>query len=362
MRLPDVDNFFKWNPVTRKIEIDYWKRSILPGWLLWDANQLQGAITIPSLASGLGVATSYFQRLNSISGQNGDLDTPFKASALVFEDSTDLTPNADFTVEMTEVGLSRAFQNAPVHIQTVAGTAQFPSILREPLFLPSHHAVSVKFKKISGGATTARLYFTGGNFYPWGPDLDVDPAGAAKLREVINAWYERKKYVQPYFLTTELPIVLTANQETNFLSKVGGDGHFEAFALAVYSTGDFQIEIQDIASNAVIMNSAISKNSGLGNAQTPTLFASSYLIPADSKINWKIKDLSNSGNTVWLTLQGRKIYAPFQDIDQVLNDTEVTLQTAQDLPAPASPEPFQPGMLQGMGSHGHRGHRGGRRR
>jgi hypothetical protein len=85
------------------------------------------------------------------------------------------------------------------------------------------------------------------------------------------------------------------------------------------------------------MNGALLSTSFVGNALLPTLFPVPYLIPAGSKLQINLLDTSGSTNTVWLTIQGRKIWAPLKHVDQVLRDTSIKTgmeQESQALPKP----------------------------
>lgn len=349
MRHDELDDFFQFNPQTLEYEPVLWRRSIIPAWLTFD-EYVTRSLPFTTAASGAPPkVTAFRQNRFSVQGIHADLLTPFLAESVVFEDSTDTTDLADFTVDIRGVGDAIRYMNAPVHIRNLAGTAQYPAILREQLFVPSGFSIQMLVEKITGGATTMRFYFAGSNFYPWGPDLDAYPEGSEALKKLVNRWMLRRKYVTPYWLSPDLsPLNFIGNDVQNALCKIGDDGHFEAFAIVAVSTGDFSIEIQDVRSKRQIMNAAISKNAGIGTAQKPTLFAVPYLMPSDSKLNLKVTDLSGTTNKVWITLQGRKIFAPLKDVQEVLRSTAVRTpaDNANDQWPATLPEEM---TLQGMG-------------
>jgi hypothetical protein len=128
-------------------------------------------------------------------------------------------------------------------------------------------------------------------------------------------------------------VALGANATGDFQAKIGDDGHFEAFGINAVSTGNFSLEILEIKTKQTLMNGAITQTNGIGNARFPGLFFKPYLIPAMYRLNFRVTDLSGAPNTIWLTMFGRKIFAEFKQLKQVVGKS-------QSRPLPYAPKTF----------------------
>jgi len=165
--LRNIDKYILWDEDRKQFLPVYWRREVLPKWLTFETTDVQGAYTV----NAAGVDTppvGFKQPYASVEGLDGGMGTPFEVRSLVFEDSTDGTANADFTVVLKDLGSVREFMNRPIHIRTLAGVAQTPALLREPYMFLSQRNVSATFAKVSGGATTVRLYMVGAEYFPSG--------------------------------------------------------------------------------------------------------------------------------------------------------------------------------------------------
>lgn len=339
--LRQIDKFVQWNPKTNRYDPVLWRRELLPSWLTIRDTDATLPITIPAPGSSTPPLT-IFQPYASVNGADAGFGTPFEVRSIVYEDSGDGTPAADFSVFLKEVGEARQFMNQPVHIRTIAGTGQLPAILREPYMFPSQHNISAQFVKQSGGSTTARFYLCGAQYFPWSPMMIQYPAQKKQLTDLLSKWMNRRKYVTPFWLTTDNPggsVTISANSTNNsFTAKIGDDGHFEAFGLCAISTGDFSLQITEAKTNQRLMSGTISRISAMGDARFPTIFPSAYLLPAGYRLQFLFNDLSGGQNTIWLTLFGRKIYAPITQVKEVLHATAVP--TPADTPSLMVPAPL----------------------
>jgi hypothetical protein len=231
--------------------------------------------------------------------------------------------------------------NKPIHIRTLAGTAQNPAILREPMFLPSNHKVSAYFNKIAGAATTIRMFLIGAQYHPWAPDLMRKPNSDTKLRQTIAKWNEHRKFVHPYWATVETDMGvanLLAGATADFDIKVGAEAHFEVFTLTAISTGNFAWALSDAKTHQTLMNGQATLTNSLGDAQFPTMLPTAYLVPAGQRLRLNLTDLSAAPNAVYFTLAGRLIYAPFKDIGDVVMQPSVN--TPADSPSQIVPRPM----------------------
>lgn len=328
----DVDKFFHWDEQMQRFSPQWWRADLQPFWLYFSA--LLGAN--PKVINAAPASTpsgSYIVPYTSNQGADNWLGNPMEVRTLLFEDSTDGTPAANWVVRLKQVGENRDLMNAPVHIRTLASDAQFPTVLREPLFLPSQSSIECQMQKISGGATTARLYLAGCQYYSWSPDLLAFPQAREHVHERIRKLMTRRLSVHPYWLTVENgPIALAPNATGLSLIRPGEGSQFEAFTFNCVSTGNFECEIKEVRSGQTLMNGLITRNNSFGDYQFPTILPCKYLIPGGNYLSLRFTDLSGAPNIIWFTIAGRKIYAPIKSIDGARRDLDV-------VPVPADTAP-----------------------
>jgi hypothetical protein len=343
--LRNIDKFLRWDNAQQMYFPNYFRKEILPKWLGFDSADLQAPNGLLPIAGG-GANTprvGFKQPYASVEGLDGNLGTPFEVRSIVFADSIDGTAVADFTVRLEEMGEVRQLMNRDVHIRTFAGVAQTPALLREPYMFLSQHNISAQFNKTSAGATNCRMFLCGAEYFPWSPEFIRRKRASEQLRSLIGKWMERRKYVTPFWLTTETPIDLAPNATGEFYLKIGDDGHFEGFTLARVSTGDFSWELSEPKTQQTIMNGTCTVANGLGDANFPTILPSAYLVPAGYRLRLQVTDLSGTNNEIFFTIAGRKIYAPFKQVGEVLAQTAIkpsAVPTPADTPAQIVPAPL----------------------
>lgn len=342
--LRDIDKFIEWDPGLRIYKPVFWRRNLLPYQLGFVETDVAFNQPFTIAAAGTPTRPVHFkQPYSSVEGLDSNLGNPLAIQSIVFADSTDGTANADFTVMLKEIGESREFMNREVHIRTIAGTAQQVGLLREPYFFPSQHTIQAQFRKIAGGAVNMRMYFNGAQYYPWDPNFMLKPKDKGEIMSRIEAWMHRRRYISPYWLTTDVPVALGANATGDFQAKVGDDGHFEVFGLTAVATGNFDLEVSEVKTKQTLMNGAITQTNGIGNARFPTIFFKSYLVPAGYRLNCRITDLSGAPNAIWLTMFGRKVYVPFKRLEEVLGQSQPVItgvRTMVDSPTLMVPKPI----------------------
>lgn len=336
-----VDKFFRFNPATRRVELQMWRKEMLPCWLgLSQADVPNGLYTLPAAGTTPPLAC-FKQPYYSMGGADGGVGTPFEARTLLFEDSTQGTASADYKASFNMLGDTRLMMNRPIHIRNLFGTAQLPALLREPLFIPSQAELQIAFSG-QAAASTLRPYLGGVQYYTWAPQFRQYPQERERMLTTVKKWLERRKYVWPYWLTTSEDVVLSANAVADFDTLIGDEGHFEVFTMCAVSTGEFAIQITEVQSGQTIMNGRVTQTAGIGTAQYPTIFPTPYMLPAGLRVRFTIENLTGAPNTVALALAGRKIYAPFKDIDDVLKDTQIEpgVPTPADVDTPFVPQPM----------------------
>lgn len=311
MLLRRVDKYMEWSAQRNQYVPTYWRREILPCWLTLNEIDVPGG-TLPIVAApAVGNPRAFKQPYYSCEGLDQNMGTPFEVQSLVFADLIEGTAVANFTVLLKEVGEVRELMNRPCHVRTVFGTGQTPALLREPYYFPSQHNISIQATKISGGATSARFYLVGNQYYPWSPEFLRKPESFAQLKGLIQRWLKRRKSITPYWLTTDTPVDLTAGQTAEFSAKVGDDGSVELFTLAAVATGNFQLQVSEVKTKQLLMNAFITQQNGIGTANFPTLLPVAYMLPAGYRLRIVIHDVSGAPNSVFLTFGGRKVYKGF---------------------------------------------------
>ncbi len=228
---------------------------------------------------------------------------------MVFADATD-GASAAWTLQLKDF-CGRELMNRPIHIRAIAGTAQQPALIYEPLFVKSRETIYVQLQKLTGG--TASIFF-------YMPGLLYDPQSAIpnqkEIEDYVKKRTEFRKYVYPYWQTTETDVVLTSNSTNNEFDIMMGE-NFEAFNITAVSTGNFAFKLTDVRSGQELMNGKVTQTNGMGNAQNPFKFNASYLILAGTRLRYSFDDLSGSTNTIYIAMQGRRINAPVADFKEV---------------------------------------------
>lgn len=228
----------------------------------------------------------------------------FEGNYLMFEDSTDGTAAANWTVNFVDYA-GRYLMNFPCHVRTVFGTAQNPAYIREPLLLFSREKLGIQMFKISGGAVSVRLN---------GGGVQYNPTIIKQQKFVddrIRKWQNRRQSIFPYWLTPLNPVVMGASGTTIIDVKIGQTIQF--FTMANVSTGDYALSITEVRSGQTLCNGQWSSTNGIGDAAFPWIFDRPYLVKEGGRLRFTFTDLSGAPNNAFLTIAGRKIMVPVVD-------------------------------------------------
>ncbi len=318
-----VDKFIRINPQTKLFEPNWMWRDVIPFFLGPNTAIVTGAIP---LTSGNPTKTVPYKLPHSSLGYDDAVGNPLKINEISFTDSVGIASaeNGGFTVFLTDMGDERQYMNFPVHATTFAGTGQLAARLTEELFLPTRHQLNMTFNKITGFADkNVNVFFAGQSFDTWSSNLQKYKDDHANMIAMINKGLERRKYVTPYWLTTDGGVVaVPANQTVEVDTLVGSEGHFEATHImrAIYgndlTTGAFELELINPQTRQSLMNGKIHSYM-IGDAQNPQPFPCPFIVPAGQLLRFKITDLSGSANNVYITLRGMKIRAEFKSRAEV---------------------------------------------
>lgn len=362
MREPNsIDDYVRMNPKTGLFEPVWMWRAVLPFWLGPDPQQSNvDPIVINAAGTKTKPITYKLPHSSQSLDRGGDMmssvGNPLMINRLVYEDITDGTPSANWTIFMEDLGEQLRYMNFPVHIRTFAGgingltspLGMLPALLAEPLFLPTRHNLMTTFDKISGAAVNARFFPVGGIFDTWSTCLLGHDEDKLALLALIQKLLERRKQIYPYWFTTDGgPLVVPSGQTVQQDITVGDDGHFEATDIMAVSMntvnpGAFEVEFYNPDTRQTLMNGRI-QSSMIGDAFNPQPFPASMIFTAGSTVRFIVKDLAATGNdnTVYLTLRGRRIRAPLKSIEEVKRDLHVPMPQHMQARLPQQPNVFQ---------------------
>ncbi len=334
MREPNaVDKFIRINTNTKLIEPNWMWRDVLPFSMGPDAAYNATGVVVMNSASPVVVP---YKLPHSSLGFDDAVGSPLQINQIVQTGSGQTNPQ--YTVFVTDMGEQRQYMNFPIHVETFAGSGQLSSRLTEELFLPTRHQLMVTFQKIAGESVTTQLYFMGKYFDTWSSNLQKYDLDHKAMVDMINKALERRKYVTPYWLTTENGVVVVpANQTVEVDTLIGDEGHFECTHILRKFTGGsatnspFELELINPQTRQSIMNGRIHSYM-IGNAYNPQPFPAPFILPAGQILRFRITDLSGSTNNVYLTLRGMRIRAVFKSRMEVEKELGINKHTSAQKP------------------------------
>jgi hypothetical protein len=315
---------FEWSAQERRMRLVQWRRGILPSWFYFDVTGVQGPLPVP--AWPVPAAPAHFIVPYHGGERDDGLGTPFEARYIMYTAGSvpGATAAANMWVRLTDPGSARYLMNRWIHIRNLAGTAQLPFRLREPLFIPSRRSVLVEVQGLDLEQTTLRMYLFGARYFPWAPEV---PNDGAEVKALVRRWLNRRQYVVPYWLTTDDDDVhLAGNGTTTAWCKNGDEAHLELFGITAVSlagTG-FGLDVTEAETGNTLANGQFTDANAVGTGTLPYLFPVPYLLPAGYRLKVIVTDLGGRENIVKLAFFGRRIYAPLRQVQQVLKDTVVS--------------------------------------
>lgn len=337
MREPNaVDQFIRINPQSNMLEPNWMWRDILPFSLGPDAAQFQSGAVALNSASPVVVP---YKLSHSSLGYDDAVGSPLEINQIV-QTNDSAQSNPQFTVFVSDMGDQRQYMNAPIHVDTFAGSGQLSARLTEPLFVPTRHQLAVQFQRIGNSNIQAQLYFLGKLYDTWSSNLQKYDLDHKEIIATVNRALERRKYVTPYWLTTDGgAVAVPANQTVEIDTPVGDEGHFEcSHILRKFTGGDpaaaaFELELINPQTRQTLMNGRIHSYM-IGNGLNPQPFPAPFIIPAGQLLRFRITDLSGAPNMVYITLRGMKIRAPFKTRMEVEREMGIAPKPAKVAHAP----------------------------
>lgn len=332
-----VDNDIRINKKTGLYEPIWWKRAAFPYQLTFDPQYTPtGVLVVPAA----GNAISVFKEPHTGQSLDGGYGTPLSIRQSTFEDSTSGTAAANFTVFLKDLGDMTQFMNAPVHIQNFAGTAQLAARFSEPLFLPTLHALQATYAMLAGGPDSIRHFLGGISYAPWSTEIMNHPGDKAALLNMLRKLTERRKYIFPFWLTTNVNVVVPANGTSEHDVQIGDDGHFEMTHLVgvpngvIAGSGTYQVNVLNPDTKQSFTNGKIASTAAVGTAQNPQELAVPWLIPAGKRLRFQFTDTSGASNNIFFAIRGRRIRALLKSGDDVAALMKGITQVKQDLRIP----------------------------
>jgi hypothetical protein len=208
----------------------------------------------------------------------------------------------------------RIIMSGAVHIDTIFGNATLagsngflPYKLPETLFVDELRSLIAQFTDISGSDNTVYPALHGVRY----TKLQNDP----RLIRMRQRMAQREYMSLPFWYTfdSRSNVVLTALASGSYPITIGNDHHFDLQTITAVSTGAFSLNLVDSATGESIIDAPSGNNYGvsselmIGNASYPFKLHEPILFLSSQKLIATITDLSNSGNTIYLTFGGSAI-------------------------------------------------------
>ncbi len=193
--------------------------------------------------------------------------------------------------------------NVPLHINTIAGSGGEMYPLPEGLYIDEDRAMTAEFTDLTGSGTNARICLVGAKY----TQLQADPS-LARVKERLKA---SEFLSSPQFYgINDGKASLTAYQTAQYTIQVQGGQNFDIHQLSKVSTGDFLINIVDMAKGESIINAPRNGNYPLpstlffGDGSYPYRFHEPILTFGGQTLLVTLVDVSGSANDIYITLGG----------------------------------------------------------
>ncbi len=193
--------------------------------------------------------------------------------------------------------------NVPLHIDTIFGVGGQMYPLPEGMYVDEDRALSMAFTDLTGSGTLSRVCAVGAKY----TQLQNDPS-LTRVKERLKA--SEFLSAPQFYGINDGKAVLTAFQTLQFTILLNGSQNFEIHQLSAVSTGDFLLNIVDMAKGESIINAPRNGNYPLpaslfvGNGSNPYRFHEPILTFGGQTLLVTLVDTSGAPNTVYLTLGG----------------------------------------------------------
>jgi hypothetical protein len=204
---------------------------------------------------------------------------------------------------MRDGSQSTQISNVPLHINTIAGPGGQMYPLPEGLYIDESRAMVSVFTDLTGDETHARITVVGAKY--------------SKLREDPSLQRVKERLKASEFLSTpqfyglnDGAVTLTPYQTQQFQIEISDQHNFEIHQMSKVSTGDFLINIVDLAKDESLINAPRNSNYPMpasliiGDGSYPYRFHEPPLVFGGGRLLITLVDTSGSSNTIYFTMGG----------------------------------------------------------
>lgn len=232
------------------------------------------------------------------------------------------------TCEIEDQAWRRRLMNRDVPVQHVFGTAQKPKFLAESLLLETDQTLLLRFINNSAGGP--------GSLAPLieARKWQVEALKRNEVAAFIEGLRQRKKWVQPYWLTCDdVPATLAAGASGIHFFTVTGDVTVILFELMAYTitagrVGDTQevvsLEFYDAKTERALQVQPTTINTACGTSSDPFVLPTPLVCEPNSQIKCRMRNLITSASTdVFMTFHGVAVYTGYGNKGGALTEADV---------------------------------------
>jgi hypothetical protein len=201
-----------------------------------------------------------------------------------------------FTALIYNSATGRTLQNIPVNAFNLFGGLDaagnsLPAVLKDPIILPPSSNIQIQLTDLSGSSNRIQLTFSG---YRWF-NLAKPP--------VVSRSGKRLEWFQ-----NGLNVTLAANGGANQTLRIDSDADFLVRKIMATQAVNFSGQISDSSSKDTWSDQLVDMGNLVGKAAFPFWLPKPKLLAANSSVSFQFQDLSGTGGTFQLVLEGAKVY------------------------------------------------------
>jgi hypothetical protein len=200
-----------------------------------------------------------------------------------------------FTTQILNGSTGRVLMNAPINNANLFGTVQLPNRLADPLVLPPSSNIVLSLTDTSASSNTIQITLNGYR------DFNLQNPPIPTRGGALLSWYQNALNFS-FAGNDTLNQILRIDADAAFLvRKIVGNG-------ATGSPISYAVRISDSGGSEYWFDNEQADVNTVGTAQYPNLLARPRLVPANSSVNFELRDLTGSTNNVQIILEGAKVY------------------------------------------------------
>lgn len=221
-------------------------------------------------------------------------------------------------IKILDGSTGRYLTNDWIHIDSIAGTAQFPFLLQDPLYLEAESYLHVEYMKLApgGAADVVDFHVEGTRYYVEDANIPELTAADEKMKRKLNNNYLCIKTVNEQGAVVpglQLPgVILGALGQATYTVTVPRNYHFTVRKVtAVTAAGAlppaFSIRYYDQRGNE-LGNGALDSRAVMGTGLLPELLSQPFTVPENRQFSIVVTDLSGAPNNFFITFTGAAHY------------------------------------------------------